>query len=486
MKGQADIGIAGLAVMGANLALNFESKGYTVALYNRTTGKLDEFMDRVGSDKNFHTTGSIPEFLGFLKSPRKILMMIRAGSGVDEFIQSLRPHLRPGDILIDAGNSFFKDTIRRSQELESIGVRYVGMGVSGGEEGALNGPSLMLGCDKTAWNDLQEMLCSISAKADAPCCARVGANGAGHFVKMIHNGIEYAEMQMIAESYAYMRDLLHLTPDEMSDVFRHWNQTDELNSYLTGITAEILKKKDSVTGRYLVDIILDSAGQKGTGKWTSEAAFELSVPAPTIAESVFARIISNLKEERMAAFEVLPSVPPVRPPSPVLREEIRTLMRAFMAAKVCVLAQGFSLITAASKEYGWKIQPQIVARIWQGGCILRSAILEKVAEAYETNPKLDNLLLDPYFKNIIASTNFDWRDTVAKAVRSGIALPAFSSTVAYYDAIRTARLPANIIQALRDYFGAHMFERIDEPRGHFFHADWYDSSTKITSTDYNV
>ncbi len=486
MKGQADIGIAGLAVMGANLALNFESKGYSVALYNRTSGKLDDFMDHAGRDKDIHTTSSIPEFLGFLKTPRKILMTIRAGSAVDDFISQLKPHLVPGDILIDAGNSFFKDTRRRSEELENMGIHYVGLGVSGGEEGALHGSSLMAGCSQTAWDALKEPLSAIAAKAGAPCCARVGSDGAGHFVKMIHNGIEYAEMQMIAEAYAYMRDFLHLEPEEISTVFNRWDQTEELNSYLTGITAEILKKKDKATGRYLVDVILDTAGQKGTGKWTGEAAFDLGVPAPTIAESVFARLISAQKEERMAAFEVLPGANPVRPPATVLHQEIQALMRAMTAAKLCVFAQGFSLISAASKEYRWNLREAVIARIWLGGCIIRSAMLNQISAAFEENPDLENLLLCPYFKNGLATANSDWRSVVAKAVTNGIAMPAISSTIAYYDAIRTARLPANIIQALRDYFGSHLFERVDAPRGRMFHGDWYESTANITSTDYNV
>ncbi len=486
MKGQADIGIAGIAVMGANLALNFESKGYSVALYNRTGGKLDDFMENAGKDKNFYATGSIPEFLGFLKTPRKILMTIRAGNAVDEFIGLLRPHLIPGDILIDAGNSFFKDTRRRCAELEKIGVHYVGMGVSGGEEGALHGSSLMVGCSEKAWDALRDPLSAIAAKAGAPCCARVGTDGAGHFVKMIHNGIEYAEMQMIAEAYAYMRDYLHLETEEISTVFSRWDQTEELNSYLTGITAEILKKKDKTTGRYLVDVILDTAGQKGTGKWTGEAAFDLGVPAPTIAESVFARLISAQKEERMAAFEMLPGAKTTRPPSTVQHEEIQALMRAMTAAKICVLAQGFSLISAAAKEYRWNLPESVIARIWLGGCIIRSAILNQISAAFDENPGLENLLLCPYFKNCLANANHDWRSVVAKAIHNGIAMPALASTIAYYDSIRTARLPANIIQALRDYFGSHLFERVDAPRGRMFHGDWYESTANITSTDYNV
>ncbi len=486
MKGQADIGIAGLAVMGANLALNFESKGYSVALYNRTAGKLDDFMENAGKDKNIHPTGSIPEFLGFLKSPRKILMTIRAGNAVDEFISQLRPHLRSGDILIDAGNSFFKDTRRRCAELKTLGVHYVGMGVSGGEEGALHGSSLMLGCSPEAWETLKEPLSAIAAKAGAPCCARLGSDGAGHFVKMIHNGIEYAEMQMIAEAYAYMRDYLRMEAEDISTVFARWDQTEELNSYLTGITAEILKKKDKATGHYLVDVILDTAGQKGTGKWTGEAAFDLGVPAPTIAESVFARLISAQKEERMAAYEILPGTRPQRPPVFSLHEEITALMRAMTAAKLCVFAQGFAMISAASKEYRWNLQESVIARIWLGGCIIRSALLNQISASFSEMPDMENLLLCPYFKNALANANHDWRKVAATALQNGIAMPALTSTIAYYDSIRTARLPANIIQALRDYFGSHLFERVDAPRGRMFHGDWFESAANITSTDYNV
>lgn len=487
MKEEADIGIAGLAVIGANLALNFESKGYTVALYNRTAERLDDFMEGAGKGTKIHTTGSIPEFLGFLKRPRKILMAIRAGRAVDDFINTIRPHLEPGDILMDAGNSYFKDTMRRMDELLKDGIRFVGLGVSGGEEGALHGPSIMAGCSERAWEHVKDMLTDISAKVgidQEPCCAWLGAGGAGHFVKMIHNGIEYADMQMIAEVYAFMRDILRMSPEEMSDVFANWSKGGELSSYLITITSEILKKKDPVTGKYLVDVILDSAGQKGTGKWTSEAAFDLGVAAPTIAESVYARIISSLKDERMEAYAKLPGV----------ETERRTDRSAFLgklrntliASKICAYAQGFALITAASKEFGWKLDPARIAEIWRGGCIIRASFLDEIVNAYKADPKLENILLAPYFKNRIGIANNDWREVLAKAIRNGVAVPAIASTLAYYDSYRTAQLPANIIQALRDYFGAHMFERVDKPRGEFFHAHWSDSGMNITSTDYNV
>lgn len=484
---KADIGIAGLAVMGANLALNFESKGNKVALYNRTEEKLEYFMSSVGKDKNFQATSSIPEFLGFLEHPRKIIMMIRAGKPVDDFIRNLEPHLVPGDILIDAGNSFYGDTRRRAESLKKLGVEYVGLGISGGEEGAFYGPSLMAGCSEKAWKELEGPLNAIAAKAEGKtCCARVGTDGAGHFVKMIHNGIEYADMQLIAEAYAYMRDGLKMTPDEMSRAFERWNTTPELGSYLIGITANILKKKDADTGNYLVDMILDTAGQKGTGKWTSEAAFDLSVSTPTIAESVFARIVSALKEERMEAYELLPGCE-VKELGRVSRtQELEKLKHALTAAKLCVFAQGFSLITTAAKAFKWKIDPAEVADIWQGGCIIRAAMLTDIAQAYRKDPKLENLLLSPVFRNMLATVNSDWRNIASYCIRSNIAIPALSSTIAYYDSFRTAKLPANMIQALRDYFGSHMFERIDAPRGKMFHAEWFDSATKITSTDYNV
>lgn len=486
MKEQADIGIIGLAAIGTNLALNFESKGYTVALYNRTQEKLDEFLERVGAGKKILPTKSIPEFLGFLKSPRKILLTIRPGQTIDEFIGNLKKHLIPGDIVIDAGNSFFKDTMRRSEELEQLGVRYLGIGVSSGEEGALNGPSIMAGGSMEGWKSVQEMFTDAAAKTEIgnhPCCAWLGPNGAGHFVKLIHHGIEYADIQMIAEAYAYMRDVLRMTPEEMSSVFSAWEETPELNSYLISITSKILRKKDSVTGKYLVDAVLDTTGQKGTGKWTSGAAFELGVYAPTIAEAVFSRTVSALKEERMSAFEILPGVKQ----SPGNRADgIVKLRNALYASKICAYAQGFALLAAASKEYDWNLNLAQIASIWRGGCIIRaSAFLDSIMDAYTTDPKMENLLLAPFFKRAIAVVNSDWREIVSKSILNGIAVPAMSSTISYYDSCRTARLPANIIQALRDYFGSFMFERTDAPRGEFSHAQRSDSAD-ITSGDFNV
>ncbi|MBO5960064.1 MAG: NADP-dependent phosphogluconate dehydrogenase, partial [Lentisphaeria bacterium] len=392
------------------------------------------FKSTAGKDKNFVSTSSVPEFLGMLEHPRKIIMLIRPGKPVDDFIKQMEAHLSPGDILIDAGNSFYRDTQRRATALKKQGIEYVGLGISGGEEGAFFGPSLMAGCSDKAWKELKELLTGIAAVADGKsCCARVGTDGAGHFVKMIHNGIEYADMQIIAEAYAYMRDGLQMTPDEMSRAFERWNTTPELGSYLIGITANILKKKDADTGNYLVDMILDTAGQKGTGKWTSEAAFDLSVSTPTIAEAVFSRIVSALKEERMEAYELLPGCE-VKELGRVSRtQELEKLKHAVTAAKLCVFAQGFSLITTAAKSFGWKIDPAEIADIWQGGCIIRAAMLTDIAKAYRQDPKLENLLLSPVFRNLLASVNSDWRNIASYCIRSNIAIPAISSTIAYYD-----------------------------------------------------
>lgn len=484
---QADIGIAGLAAMGANLGLNFASKGYSLAIYNRTREKLDSFMERAGGENCIFPTNSIPEFAGFLKRPRKILLMVRAGQPVDEMIGRIRPHLQPGDILIDGANSSFRDTIRREAELKKDGILFVGMGISGGEEGALRGPSLMAGGSSEAWAQIKEPLTAIAAKAGNPptvCCAHVGTSGAGHFVKMIHNGIEYADMQMIAEVYAFMKEILRMTPEEMSDVFSNWCKTEELNSYLVSITADILRGKDPSSGKYLVDVILDTAGQKGTGKWTSEAAFELGIPAPTLVEAVCARIISSLKEERMDTYSGLPGVMPDR--SARREEYLGKLKNALISAKICAYAQGFSLMAAASREFGWNLEAARIAEIWRGGCIIRTSFLDEIAETFRDDPQIENLMLAPYFKDKIAVANCDWREVVSKAVRSGVAVPALSSSLAYFDSYRTARLPANIIQALRDFFGGHVFEFAEPSREETFQGKRNGFSDDISSADFNV
>lgn len=477
MGTQADIGIAGLAVMGANLALNFESNGCCTALWNRTGKKIDNFMADAGKGKNFLPAKDISAFLKSLKKPRKILMLLKAGTAVDEFIDQLAPLLEPGDILIDAGNSYFRDTERRAEMLKKNGVSYFGAGVSGGEEGALKGPSLMIGGDAALWPHLRDMFCKIAAKAGKnldPCCALVGPVGSGHFVKMIHNGIEYALLQMLAETYSLMRGILNMTPPEMSAVFENWNDNTSLNGYLTKIAAEVLKKKDPLSGNCMVDMILDSAGQKGTGKWSASAALELGTAAPSIAEAVFVRNLSAKKEERIAAASAFPSGG--KREIPERREEfLEQLRQALLASELCAFAQGFALMGAASEEYHWNLDLAKIAEIWRGGCIVRTVFLDAIAYAFKDAPAAENPILSPWFRSVLSQADTAWRETVVSAVRAGIAVPALSSALFWYDTFRTESLPTNLIQALRDYFGAHQFERIDAPRGKFFHLRWQDA-----------
>lgn len=468
---KADFGLIGLAVMGENLVLNMESRGYTVSVFNRTVSKVDNLVNGRGKGKNIIGAHSIEEFVSGLKTPRKIMLMVKAGSPVDEFMEKLFPHLDKGDIIIDGGNSLFKDTIRRTKVCEDKGFLFIGTGVSGGEEGALKGPSIMPGGSPGAWPAVKPIFQAISAKAPdgTPCCDWIGANGAGHYVKMVHNGIEYGDMQLICEAYYLMNQVLGLGPDEMHGVFEDWNQ-GELDSYLIEITADILAKKDDETGKPMIDVILDTAGQKGTGKWTSQSALDLGVPAATIAEAVFARCISALKEERVNASKILqgPSVDN----NVDKKDFIDKIRNALYASKICSYAQGFALMKSASLEYKWDLDFGRIALLWRAGCIIRARFLERIKEAFDKDRRLPNLLLDPYFKEVVTKNQGDWREVVSRAVECGIPVPAFSSALAYYDSYRAERLPANLLQAQRDYFGAHTYERVDKSRGEFFHTEW--------------
>ena len=462
------IGVVGLAVMGKNLALNIESRGFTVSVYNRSSEKTEEFL-KEAEGKNVVGTYSIEEFVQSLEKPRKILLMVKAGTPTDATIQSLLPHLEKGDILIDGGNTYYKDTQRRNRELAESGIHFIGTGVSGGEEGALKGPSIMPGGQKEAHELVKPILEAISAKVDGePCTTYIGPDGAGHYVKMVHNGIEYGDMQLISESYFILKHIVGLSSDELHEVFSEWNK-GELDSYLIEITADIFTKKDEETGKPLVDVILDKAGQKGTGKWTSQSALDLGVPLPIITESVFARFISSMKEERVKASKLLAG-PEAKPAAENKEELIEAVRKALFMSKICSYAQGFAQMKAASEEYGWDLKYGDIAMIFRGGCIIRAAFLQKIKEAYDRDPELDNLLLDPYFKNIVESYQGALRKTISLAVEQGIPVPCFSSALAYFDSYRTATLPANLIQAQRDYFGAHTYERTDKEG--IFHTEW--------------
>lgn len=443
------IGVIGLAVMGKNLALNIESRGFSVSVYNRSSSKTEEFLQEA-KGKNVVGTYSIEEFVQSLETPRKILLMVKAGTATDATIQSLLPHLEKDDILIDGGNTYYKDTQRRNKELAESGIHFIGTGVSGGEEGALKGPSIMPGGQKEAHELVKPILEAISAKVDGePCTTYIGPDGAGHYVKMVHNGIEYGDMQLISESYFILKQVLGLSADELHEVFAEWNK-GELDSYLIEITADIFTKKDEETGKPLVDVILDKAGQKGTGKWTSQSALDLGVPLPIITESVFARFISAMKEERVKASGLL-SGPEVKPVTENKEELIEAVRKALFMSKICSYAQGFAQMKAASEEYNWDLKYGEIAMIFRGGCIIRAAFLQKIKEAYDREPELDNLLLDSYFKNIVESYQGALRQVISLAVAQGVPVPSFSSALAYYDSYRTAVLPANLIQAQRDY-----------------------------------
>jgi 6-phosphogluconate dehydrogenase len=480
----SDIGLIGLAVMGENLVLNMESKGFQVSVFNRTVQKVDDFLAGRAKGKKITGTHSIEELVKSLKRPRKIMIMVKAGSAVDDTINSLIPLLEKGDIIIDGGNTHFPDTNRRTAMVESKGLLYIGTGVSGGEEGALLGPSIMPGGSKAAWPEVKPIFQAIAAKVEdgSPCCDWVGENGAGHFVKMVHNGIEYGDMQLICEAYQIMKDLLHMSADEMHEVFKEWNK-GELDSYLIEITRDILAFKDA-DGMPLVDKILDTAGQKGTGKWTAVAALDSGIPLTLIGEAVFARCLSAVKEERVKASKILHG------PKAEFKGDkakfIDDLKDALYAAKIVSYAQGYSLMAAAAAEFGWKLNYGGIALMWRGGCIIRSAFLGKIKEAFENNPSISNLLLDPFFSDKVEKAQKGWRNVVATAVSHGVPMPAISSALGYFDGYRCDRLPANLLQAQRDYFGAHTYERTDKPRGEFFHTNWTGRGGTTASTTYTV
>lgn len=478
-----DIGVIGLAVMGKNLALNIESRGYSVSVYNRSREKTDDMLEEA-KGKNVYGTYSIEEFVESLKPPRRIIIMVKAGKPVDDTIEQLKEYISKGDIIIDAGNSFYGDTMRRSSELEAQGYRYIGTGVSGGEEGALKGPAIMPGGEKEVYDIVAPILTAISAKVNGePCCTYIGTDGAGHYVKMVHNGIEYGDMQLICEAYSLLKNVLGMSAEELHDVFAEWNK-GELDSYLIEITRDIFSKKDTQTGKPMVDIILDKAGQKGTGKWTSKSALDLGIATPVITEAVFARCLSAIKDERVAASKVLKG--PGYKFDGDRKQFIESVRRALYASKICSYAQGFALMKAAAQEYGWKLEYGRIAMIFRGGCIIRAQFLHRIKEAYDNDPELANLMLDPYFKDILEKYQEDWRKVVATAVTAGIPVQAISAAVSYFDSYRSESLPANLLQAQRDYFGAHTFERIDKPRGEFFHYNWTEHGGKTSASTYTV
>jgi 6-phosphogluconate dehydrogenase len=470
-----DIGVVGLGVMGQNLALNFERNGYSVVGFDLDEKKQKSSAHKFAG-KRLTVAKTLKAFVEALKTPKKILMMVPAGKAVDAVIQDLKPHLAKGDILIDGGNSYFSDTEQRTRVLKDEGVLFIGTGVSGGEEGALLGPSIMPGGNSEAWPHVKPILQSIAAKVEdgTPCCEWIGNGGAGHFVKMVHNGIEYGDMQMICEAYFIMEQLLGLGADDMHSIFTEWNRGD-LNSYLVEITAKIMLKKDPETGKSMIDVILDTAGQKGTGKWTSQVALDLGVPAPTIAEAVFVRTLSAIKEERVAASLQLSGPASAFDGEP--REFVEKIRKSLYVSKICSYAQGFALMRAASEEYGWNLQFGNVALLWRAGCIIRAQFLGKIKQAFDRRPDLPNLMLDRHFKSVLDTHQEAWRDVVATAVKAGIPVPAFSSALAYFDSYRSAKLPANLLQAQRDYFGAHTYERVDKPRGQFFHTEWLEGGS---------
>ncbi|MGM9751288.1 MAG: decarboxylating NADP(+)-dependent phosphogluconate dehydrogenase [Candidatus Cryptobacteroides sp.] len=468
---KSDIGLIGLAVMGENLVLNMESKGFRVSVYNRTVEKVDKFVQGRGKDKNIFGARSLEEFVSSLKSPRKVFLMVKAGQAVDDFIEKLIPVLDPGDVIIDGGNTHFPDTARRTAYVESKGLLYIGTGVSGGEEGALKGPSMMPGGSPAAWPLVKPIFQGICAKVEngQPCCDWVGEGGAGHFVKMVHNGIEYGDIQLICECYHIMKELLGMSNEEMHETFAEWNKGD-LDSYLVEITRDILAKKDE-DGKYVLDYILDTAGQKGTGKWTAISALDAGVPLTLIGESVFARCLSAQKEERVAASKILQGPAPAKFAGD-RKAFLEDLRKALFAAKVVSYAQGYALMKAAAKEYGWNLNYGGIALMWRGGCIIRSVFLGKIKEAFDNNPDIANILLDPYFSGKLAEAQSGWRNVLAQAIVNGVPAPCLSAALEYYDGYRCERLPANLLQAQRDFFGAHTYERTDMPRGQFFHTNW--------------
>ncbi len=469
---KSNIGLIGLAVMGENLVLNMESKGFRVAVYNRTTAVTDKFAENRAKGKNIVSCRTLEDFVGALDRPRKVQIMVKAGAPVDAVIAQLVPLLEAGDIIIDGGNSLWTDTQRREKSLREQGIHFFGVGVSGGEEGALKGPSIMPGGSAEGWKALEPIYTKIAAMAEGePCCRHMGTDGAGHYVKMVHNGIEYGDMQLICEAYAILQATVAPTAEEFADIFSEWNRGD-LDSFLIDITANIFGRKDPLTGKPLVDVILDKAGQKGTGKWTVGHAVEMGVPLSVIGSAVEARILSSMKAERVAAAEVLPAPEPKKW-SGDRQALINAVRDALYASKIISYAQGFLQLGAASELYGWHLNFGDISSIWRGGCIIRARFLNRITEAYRNNPSLKNLILDPYFRDIIAKSQANWRTAVQTAIEHGVAVPAFSAALSYYDSYRSARLPANLLQAQRDYFGAHTYERTDKPAGEFFHTEWF-------------
>ena len=485
MEKKGDIGLIGLAVMGQNLVLNMNDKGCVVTVFNRTVSKVDDFLNSAAKGRDtIIGSHSIEEFVSLLKKPRKIMLMVKAGEVVDKFIDMIVPHLEQGDLIIDGGNSHYPDTIRRTKSLDEKGILYIGTGVSGGEEGARHGPSIMPGGNPKAWPLVKEIFQAISAKTDdgSPCCEWVGENGAGHFVKMVHNGIEYGDMQLICEAYQLMKTLLGFDNDKMHKVFAEWNK-GELDSYLIEITRDIMAYKDQ-DGSALVEKILDTAGQKGTGKWTGISSLEMGIPVTLIGEAVYARCLSALKDERVAASKVLSGIEPnFEGDKETFVEDIR---KALLASKIVSYAQGYMLMRQAAKEYGWNLNYGGIALMWRGGCIIRSVFLGKIKEAFDKNPNLNNLLLDDYFKGVIENCQDSWRNVVSTAVQNGVAVPVLSTALAFFDGYRSERLPANLLQAQRDYFGAHTYERLDKPRGEFFHTNWTGTGGDISASTYTV
>jgi 6-phosphogluconate dehydrogenase len=487
-EGKADLGLIGLAVMGQNLVLNMNDHGFTISVFNRTVEKVDRFLENEAKGTNIIGTHSIEELCASLKRPRRVMLLVKAGQAVDDFIEKVIPHLEKGDIIIDGGNSNYNDTIRRTKYVEEKGLLYIGTGVSGGEEGARRGPSIMPGGSPAAWEHVKPIFQAVSAKSDdgEPCCDWVGENGAGHYVKMVHNGIEYGDMQLICEAYQMMSNLGY-TPAEMSEIFGTWNE-GVLDSYLIEITRDILAKADEETDTPIVDLILDTAGQKGTGKWTAISALDMGQPLTLIGEAVFARCLSAIKDARVRASKVLtgPKASMCEGCDFDKTEIVEDIRKALYASKIVSYAQGYQLLRAAAAEYGWNLNYGGIALMWRGGCIIRSQFLGKIRDAFTKNADLENLLLDDYFKAAIDESQAGWRNTVKRAVTIGVPVPAFSSALAYYDGYRAERLPANLLQAQRDYFGAHTYERVDKPRGEFFHTNWTGTGGNITASTYNA
>jgi 6-phosphogluconate dehydrogenase len=485
-KESCDIGLIGLAVMGQNLVLNMNDHGFRVAVFNRTVSKVDDFINNEAKGTPIVGTHSIEELAKVLKRPRRIMLMVKAGETVDEMIDHILPFLEKGDIIIDGGNSHFPDTNRRTKALNEKGILFIGTGVSGGEEGARHGPSIMPGGNKEAWPHVKDIFQAIAAKVEdgTPCCDWVGEDGAGHYVKMVHNGIEYGDMQLICEAYQLLKDGLGLSADELHEIFAEWNK-GELDSYLIEITAAILAKKNEDDGKPVVDTILDTAGQKGTGKWTVTSALDLGMPLTLIGEAVFGRCLSALKDERVAASKILTG-PKHKIDSQDKKIFVEDVRRALYCSKMVSYAQGYMLLTAAAKEQGWNLNMGGIALMWRGGCIIRSRFLAKIKDAYDSNPKITNLLLDNFFSDVLNKYQASWRHAIIHAIGFGVPTPAFSTALAFYDGYRSERLPANLLQAQRDFFGAHTYERVDKPRGEYFHTNWTGRGGRVSSGTYNV